>query len=205
MIGVYADTYGGLSSGYSIETVRAPGMEPTSKRHREAEDPVDLARAGANHHHQVEDRSPGGPDVGGASESWVGGAAYESYVGRWSRPVAAEFLSWLHRPVGLRWLDLGCGTGALSNAIAARCTPSSVVGVDRSAGYIEWAGAHVSDPRVSFQVADIAALPSGPYDVVVSGLVVNFLADPAAAVTVLRSATPAGVVAAYVWDYADGS
>jgi hypothetical protein len=46
--------------------------------------------------------------------SWASGDAYERYVGRWSRPVAAEFLRWLGVPYGLDWIDVGCGTGALT-------------------------------------------------------------------------------------------
>ena len=63
------------------------------------------------------------PDV------WASGAAYEPYVGRWSRLVAAEFVDWLDLPGDRRWLDVGCGTGALSSVIAARCEPAEVGGM----------------------------------------------------------------------------
>ena len=66
------------------------------------------------------------------SDSWSSGSAYESYIGRWSRLVAPEFLDWLGIPPRQRWLDMGCGTGALTAAILARCEPRSVVGVDPS-------------------------------------------------------------------------
>jgi SAM-dependent methyltransferase len=132
------------------------------------------------------------PDV------WASGEAYEPYVGRWSRLVAAEFVDWLDLPADRRWLDVGCGTGALSSVIAARCEPAAVLGVDPSEAYVAWAAAHVEDRRVRFAVADATHLPAGPFDAVVSGLVLNFVPDAAA----MRDAAPHGLVAAYVWDYA---
>jgi SAM-dependent methyltransferase len=136
------------------------------------------------------------------ADVWASGDAYEPYVGRWSRPVAAEFLRWLDVPAGGRWLDVGCGTGALSSVIAARCEPAEVLGVDPSEAYVAWAAAHVEDRRVRFVVADATHLPSGPFDAVVSGLVLNFVPDAAAAVAAMRDAAPHGLVAGYVWDYA---
>ena len=134
---------------------------------------------------------------------WASGDAYEPYVGRWSRAVAAEFLAWLGVGPGGRWLDVGCGTGALSSAILMCCQPAEVVGVDPSEGYVAWAAAHVDDRRARFEVTDATHLPDGPFDAVVSGLVLNFVPDPAAAVEAMREAAASGIVAAYVWDYAD--
>jgi SAM-dependent methyltransferase len=136
------------------------------------------------------------PDV------WASGEAYEPYVGRWSRLVAAEFVDWLDLPADRRWLDVGCGTGALSSVIAARCEPAEVLGVDPSEAYVAWAAAHVEDCRVRFAVADATHLPAGPFDAVVSGLVLNFVPDAVAAAAAMRDAAPHGLVAAYVWDYA---
>jgi SAM-dependent methyltransferase len=136
------------------------------------------------------------PDV------WASGDAYEPYVGRWSRLVTAEFVDWLDLPGNRRWLDVGCGTGALSSVIAARCEPAAVLGVDPSEAYVAWAAAHVEDRRVRFAVADATHLPAGPFDAVVSGLVLNFVPDAAAATAAMRDAAPHGLVAAYVWDYA---
>ncbi|HEX2699475.1 MAG TPA: methyltransferase domain-containing protein [Acidimicrobiales bacterium] len=123
-------------------------------------------------------------------------------MGRWSRLVAAEFLDWLEVPAGRRWLDVGCGTGALTASILDRCSPSQVVAVDRAEAYAEWAALHVDDPRARFAVAEATHLPAGGADVVVSGLVLNFLPDPVDALRAMRRAAPGGVVAAYVWDYA---
>lgn len=65
---------------------------------------------------------------------WSQGEIYESYVGRWSRLVAKEFVQELDQPAGLRWLDVGCGTGALTSAVLASAAPAEVVGVDPSEG-----------------------------------------------------------------------
>lgn len=134
-------------------------------------------------------------------ETWASGDAYESYVGRWSRAVAAAFLDWLDPAPGLRWLDVGCGTGALTTAILTRCGPLEVVGVDPSEAHIAWARSQVDDGRARFVVAGAADLPMVTVDVVVSGLVLNFLPDAGAALSAMRERAPAGTVAAYVWDY----
>lgn len=136
---------------------------------------------------------------------WASGAAYEPYVGRWSRLVARAFLAWLGVPPGRRWLDVGCGTGALSQVILDVASPSRVDGLDRSDGYVAYAREHVRDPRARFEAGDAQALPAetAAYGAVVSGLVLNFVSEPSrAAAEMARVARPGGVVAAYVWDYA---
>jgi SAM-dependent methyltransferase len=138
-------------------------------------------------------------------DTWASGELYEPYVGRWSRLVAQEFLAWLAVPPGRSWLDVGCGTGALTQTILAAATPARVVGVDPSAGYIAYAREQMRDARVRFDVSDAQRLPfdTATFDAVVSGLVLNFVPNPEQAVTEMkRLARPGGVVAAYVWDYA---
>jgi SAM-dependent methyltransferase len=139
-----------------------------------------------------------------ASEVWAAGDAYEPYVGRWSRLVAREFLSWLAIPPGKRWLDVGCGTGALSECILAKSAPTRLAGIDPSAGFLEHARSRMQDPRASFSVADARAtgLGEAEFDTVVSGLVLNFVPQPEKAVTEMRRVVrPGGTIAAYVWDY----
>lgn len=138
-------------------------------------------------------------------DTWASGDAYEPYVGRWSRLVAREVLQWLGMPAGSRWLDVGCGTGALSQTILECAAPAWVKGIDRSDGYVAYARRQVHDRRASFEVADVEALTDQPasHDAVVSGLVLNFLPRPDRAVgEMARVVRPGGVVAAYVWDYA---
>ncbi len=139
------------------------------------------------------------------SDVWASGPAYESYVGRWSRLVAREFLRWLAVPPGRRWIEVGCGTGALTGTILAMAAPDHVEAVDQSAGYVEYARAQVPDPRVRFAVGDARRLPqdAGSADAVVSGLVLNFVPEPGLAVAEMaRVVRPGGTVAVYLWDYA---
>jgi SAM-dependent methyltransferase len=145
--------------------------------------------------------------TGSTTDNWAGGHAYERYVGRWSRRVAPEFLDWLAIPGGRAWLDVGSGTGALTEAILARCEPASIVGVDTSRGFVEHAQAAIVDRRASFVVGSAAStgLPAGSVDVAVAGLVLNFVPDvPDALHELGRVVAPDGVVGAYVWDYAEG-
>ena len=138
-------------------------------------------------------------------ELWASGDVYEPYVGRWSRRVAAELLAWLAVPPARRWLDVGCGTGALSQAILERASPQAVQGIDPSAGFVTYAREHIRDGRASFETGDARALPyaTATFDVVVSGLVLNFVPDPPVALgEMTRVVRRGGTVAAYVWDYA---
>src|SRR5262249_52309099 len=140
-------------------------------------------------------------------ERWTVGTAYETYVGRWSRPVAAEFLGWLARPARQRWVDVGCGTGALTGAILTVADPAEVVGVDPAEGFLELARAAVDDPRASFRAGDARQLPvpNDHADAVVSALALNFVPDATAAMgEFARVARVGAVIAAYVWDYAEG-
>ncbi len=130
--------------------------------------------------------------------------AYEAYVGRWSRPLAEAFLDWFAAPAGGRWVDVGCGTGALTEAVLTATDPVTVVGIDPSPEFLSAAQSHVTDPRARFEVGDARALPvlSNDYDAVVAGLVLHFVPDPAPAVAeMVRAARPGGAVGAYVWDY----
>lgn len=138
--------------------------------------------------------------------AWNSGDAYEQYIGRWSRLVAREFLAWLNVPTGGRWLDVGCGTGALSQTILELTEPTSVLGVDPSSGFLDVAKRQVTDPRVTFQVGDARSLPvdDDSFDAVVSGLVLNFVPaaeQSVAAAEICRAAKPGGTVAVYLWDY----
>ncbi len=135
---------------------------------------------------------------------WTHGGAYERFMGRWSRLVAPEFLGWLACPTGLRWAEVGCGTGALTAAILARCSPASVHATDAAEAQVAEVQRLLKGPRVSFAVASAERLAGGPFDAVVSGLLLNFLADPDAAVRAMADAAPEGLVGAYVWDYGAG-
>ena len=138
-------------------------------------------------------------------DTWAAGRLYEPYVGRWSRLVAKDFLAWLAVPPDADWLDVGCGTGALTETILRQAQPRSVKGVDSSAGFVEHARAHIGDPRAAFALADARSLDvePGQFDAAVCGLVLNFVPDPSlAAREMARAVRRGGTVAAYVWDYA---
>ena len=135
---------------------------------------------------------------------WGRGDPYERYVGRWSRRVAPPFLEWLGAGTGLDWVDVGCGTGALTEAILDATSPASVVGVDPADGFVAAARERLGD-RARFLVGDAGALPlpDASADAVVAGLVLNFVPDPeAAAAEALRVLRPGATIGAYVWDYA---
>jgi SAM-dependent methyltransferase len=141
-------------------------------------------------------------------DKWTSGAAYERWMGRWSRLLADEFSGWLALPPKLRWLDVCCGSGVLTEAIADGCAPGRVVGVDASAQQIEFARSHRTRPAVTFETGDALALPfaEASFDVAVCGLGLNYVPEPERAVQEMRRVTVSeGVIAGYVWDYAEGA
>lgn len=140
-------------------------------------------------------------------DAWQAGDRYEAYMGRWSRRIAPLFLDWLAAPDGVDWLDVGCGTGALSAAILTRCHPKSLIGLDPSEGFVATTRATVADPRAEFRVGDAQALvlDAASRDVVASALVLNFVPDKAKALAEMkRVARAGGTVGFYVWDYPGG-
>ena len=142
-----------------------------------------------------------------SGDRWVAGAAYETYMGRWSRRLARSFIDWLRPPASANWLEVGCGTGALTSAICDMCRPASVVACDPSAAFLEHARESVKGTSATFVNAGADQLPhrDGGFDLAVSGLVFNFLPDPGSAVASIRERLrPGATFAAYVWDYADG-
>jgi SAM-dependent methyltransferase len=144
--------------------------------------------------------------IAGSKGVWSSGSAYDPYMGRWSRLIASDFVSWLGVPAQRRWLDVGCGTGALSEAILKKGQPAQVTAVDLSQHYVEYARPLFNDARIKFKQGNALHLSSweGGYDAVVSGLVLNFISEPRQALAEITRVTATnGMVAAYVWDYAD--
>ena len=142
-----------------------------------------------------------------SKENWGAGDPYELYVGRWSRKVAVEFLDWISVPARSAWVDVGCGTGALTECIHAQCDPRSIAGIDKAEGFIATARQGVVDSRVTFNIGDAAKLTweNDTFDAAISGLVLNFVPDPQEMLSEMTRVTrPGGKVAAYVWDYAGG-
>ena len=143
-----------------------------------------------------------------ALEQWTSGGDYDRWMGRWSRLLAHEFLHWLNLPPGLRWIDVCCGSGILSEVIAEFNSPASVAGVDISREQIDFARRHRVRNNITFETADAMALHFAPasFDVAVCGLGLNYLPDPRKGLeqftTIIK---PGGTVAIYVWDYERGA
>jgi ubiquinone/menaquinone biosynthesis C-methylase UbiE len=130
---------------------------------------------------------------------------YEKFMGRWSRAAGTVFLDWLALPSGLRWLDVGCGTGAFTETIQKRCSPSELVAVDPAETQVAYAQSCYGSLGIDFRVVDARSLPfeSQNFDAAVSALVINFIPDREKAVAEMKRVTrTGGIVAAYVWDFA---
>jgi len=143
----------------------------------------------------------------GVGDQWAAASSYDAFMGRWSRRLAPDFVSWLQVPRGAHWLDVGCGTGALTNAICSHADPASVVGCDPSTPFVSFARERNTDPRQSFVVSGIGRLPRQPggFGCVSSMFALNFFPQPEDAMHEMCSvAAPGGIVSACVWDYSDG-
>ena len=132
-------------------------------------------------------------------------AAYDLFMGRWSRGVGSVFLDWLAAPAGARWLEVGCGSGAFTAMVLDRCAPVMMDAIDPSKSQIDYVCRGPLAQRADFRMADAQALPfpDATFDVVASALVINFIPDRPRGLTEMRRvARRGGVVAGYVWDFA---
>ena len=138
-------------------------------------------------------------------DRWNSGDDYEPYVGRWSRLVAQTFVEWMDVAPGARWVDVGCGTGAIAETALLRAAPLVVSGVDPSEAFVAHASRRLEGRAFEGRVGDAIDLPFGDesFEVAVTGLVLNFVSDPGRAVAEMRRVVhDLGLVGAYVWDYA---
>jgi SAM-dependent methyltransferase len=145
--------------------------------------------------------------TGEADKLFTDGEVYERMMGRWSRIVAEAFLDWLNAPKNLRWLDVGCGNGAFTEELIARCAPEAVTAIDPSDDQLAYARRRPAVGMTDFRVGDAQNLPfaDGSFDVAAMALVISFLPDPGrAAMEMARVVRPGGWVAAYMWDTLGG-
>lgn len=132
--------------------------------------------------------------------------AYERQRGRSSKILAPLFVDF----VGVRGevLDVGCGTGALTFAIAKSQSASRIVATDLSEGFLAYARSNTDDPRIGFKRGDARQLPfpDASFDCCLALLVMSFIPDaPKAAREMRRVARPGGVVATAMWDNSGGN
>jgi SAM-dependent methyltransferase len=136
---------------------------------------------------------------------FTGPQAYERFMGRWSRMLAAQLVEFLGLHNNERVLDVGCGTGALSAAILARHPDAIVTGIDPSAAFVDHARATLPSATVSVGSATNIPFPANSFDTSVACLVLNFVDDPTLALAQMCAVTkPGGQVAAAVWDHVAG-
>lgn len=131
--------------------------------------------------------------------------AYDRHVGRYSPELAAAFVTVAGVERGQRALDVGCGTGALAQALAAGLGAGSVAAVDPSPGSVATCARRV--PGADVRVARAEALPfeDGEFDAALAQLVVPWMSDSRRGVEEMRRVVrPGGVVAASTWDFANG-
>ncbi len=135
----------------------------------------------------------------------VTGDAYDSFMGRWSRRLSPALAEAAGIAAGRRVLDVGCGPGALTGVLVDLVGPSSVAACDPSEPFVAACGARHPGVDVRQAAAEDLPWPDQAFDAVLAQLVLNFVADRAAAVAEMeRVLRPGGTVAAAVWDYAEG-
>lgn len=134
-------------------------------------------------------------------------AAYEHFMGRWSRQLSARFIEFVGVSDGDAILDVGCGTGSLTGVLLESAGVKSIVGIDLAEVYLEAARRAINDPRVTFKVGDATSLPFNDksFDRAFSMLVLQFVPDTKKALSEMRRVVrPGGSVAATVWDASGG-
>ena len=122
--------------------------------------------------------------------------------------MGKQFIDWLHPAGGLRWIDVGCGSGAFTSQIAELCSPSEGVEIDPSDAQIKFAQNRLVAKPVNFQTGDAMALPfeADTFDSATMALVLFFIPNPMLGVSEMRRVVrEGGSVSAYEWDiFGDG-
>ena len=135
------------------------------------------------------------------------GAAYERMMGNWSQRAGSIFLDWLAAPLGLKWIDVGCGNGAFTELLVERCAPALVNGIDPSEAQLDFARKRLTARQAKFDLGDAMVLPfpADEFDAATMALVIPFVPEPIKGVAEMaRVVRPGGMVAAYIWDMLGG-
>ncbi len=135
------------------------------------------------------------------------GAAYEEFMGVWSRLAGEAFLDWLAPRPGLRWADIGCGNGASTALLLDRCAPAIVEGIDPSPEQLDYARRRLTGRPARLQQGSAMSLPfpDNSLDAAMMALVLFFVPEPARGVSeMVRVVTSGGLVSAYAWDILGG-
>jgi SAM-dependent methyltransferase len=142
-----------------------------------------------------------------AVDAFSNASAYENYMGRWSSLVARKVIRGLAVDDGKTWLDVGAGTGILTQVILEQASPQKILAIDISENYLSYAREVITDERVEFKVGDASqlAFDTPQFDIAIAGLVLNFVPSAEDMVRGMKEAVKGGgTVVAYVWDYTDG-
>jgi ubiquinone/menaquinone biosynthesis C-methylase UbiE len=134
-------------------------------------------------------------------------SGYEQLMGRWSQKLAPKFIEFAGLSSGEKVLDVGCGTGSLTFALAKSPALVEIAAIDFSPVFVEAATRRNTDPRIKIRQADACALPfeNGAFNRALSLLVLHFVPEAGKAVAEMRRVVkPGGVVAAVVWDHFGG-
>ncbi len=154
---------------------------------------------------QQPDQQPDQQPVAGARTFAVAGEAYDAFMGRYSTALAAPFADLAGLRRGQTALDVGCGPGALTGELGARLGADAVTAVDPSPPFV--AACAARHPGVDVRLGQAERLPVEDHsvDAALAQLVLHFVTDPGqAALELRRVVRPGGVVAACVWDFAEG-
>ena len=137
-------------------------------------------------------------------DSWKSADPYEYFMGRWSSLAAQKFLKWLSPKHGLKWLDVGCGSGALSESATNGYKPIGLIAIDQSEEFVLTTQRRLNSNAIC-KVGNALDLPieDSSVDLTVSGLVLNFIPNVQKSLAeMMRVTRKGGSVAVYIWDYA---
>lgn len=136
-------------------------------------------------------------------EKWDNTSGYEMYVGRWSKLISQDFVDWLSPQSKLKWLEIGCGTGALTKVIIEKCSPAYLLAIDNSDHYLVKAMENVFSNNVTFLNADLSSYPlNEEFHNVTSGLVLNFVPRIEELLRcTMNNLKCGGQMSSFVWDY----